>query len=88
MRRGARTVGLAYSAFDVHQRQGGGGFLLHHPVREFCRWQVVVAGGLCRVDRNPDFEIFALDFGIKAVWEGFDVTPTPHYHLWLTGKDN
>ncbi len=42
-----------------------------------------------RVERNKGFERFALDnYGIIAEWEGSDVTPTPHYHLLLTGKDN
>lgn len=42
-----------------------------------------------RVERNIGFERFALDnYGITAKWEGLDVTDTPHYHLWLTGKDN
>ena len=37
---------------------------------------------------NPDFVIFAKNCcSIKAVWEGPDVTSTPHYHLWLIGKD-
>jgi hypothetical protein len=37
---------------------------------------------------DPDFVIFAKNCcGIKAVWEGPDVTSTPHYHLWLIGKD-
>ena len=58
------------------------------PIHKSHRRGIVVDINNYRVDRNPDFEIFALDFGIKAVWEGFDVTPTPHYHLWLTGKDN
>lgn len=41
-----------------------------------------------RVDPNPDFEILAKKYGITPVWEDLDVTLTPHYHLWLTGKDN
>lgn len=42
-----------------------------------------------RDGRDPDFERFAEDlYAITAKWEGPDVTPTPHYHLRLTGKDN
>jgi hypothetical protein len=42
-----------------------------------------------RTEPDPDFEGFARDCcGITAIWEGLDETPTPHYHLWLIGKDN
>ena len=37
---------------------------------------------------DPLFEEFARKMKITAKWEGLDVTTTPHYHLWLTGKDN
>jgi hypothetical protein len=37
---------------------------------------------------NSDFEDFTQRCcKINAVWEGPDVTSTPHYHLWLLGKD-
>jgi len=37
---------------------------------------------------NTDFEEFAQRCcNINAVWEGPDVTATPHYHLQLLGKD-
>jgi hypothetical protein len=37
---------------------------------------------------SPVFKRFAaFMFGINAVWEGQDETPTPHYHLWLLGRD-
>jgi len=39
-------------------------------------------------EKDPDFVIFAKECcDIKAVWEGPEVTSTPHYHLWLIGKD-
>jgi hypothetical protein len=38
--------------------------------------------------RNQAFEDFVQRCcEITAKWEGPDVTATPHYHLWLLGKD-
>ena len=40
-----------------------------------------------RDGRDPRFERLAARFHIDAKWEGPDVTSTPHYHLWLLGRD-
>lgn len=58
------------------------------PSHKAHRRGIVVDINNYRTDPNLDFEKLASEFGIIPVWEGLNVTPAPHYHLWLTGKDN
>jgi hypothetical protein len=38
-------------------------------------------------DQDTDFEGFVSDQQAFAKWEGLDVSPTPHYHIRLLGKE-
>ena len=58
------------------------------PIHKSHRRGIVVDINNYQTERDLAFEKLAESLEIFANWEGLDVTPTPHYHLWLTGKDN
>lgn len=56
------------------------------PSHKTHRKGIVVDINNYRTEPDPDFERLAKRFGINPIWEGLDVTPTPHYHLLLIGE--